>query len=267
VSRTVDSDMPPDGTEADCTCRGEHCALHNPESKKDPFDWHCQVCGVGFRTKTNTGNTPSHLYGNGPDMCIGSNKPAKEVTPSQKELLAMMDQGTDTVKYNRPCNVCNKDYRVHRGEGHPFDGRILPDRQSFATGAVRDNDKEARYDLVPSEPFRKLAVHYGRGAKKYEERNWEKGIPFMRMYASLMRHTQAWVSGEDIDQDETMQNPEHLVAALWNIVGLIELSQTHPELDDRPKKSRPEKKLAVGCNICGKYPCESPFACASARNS
>jgi hypothetical protein len=196
-------------------------------------------------------------------MCTGSNKPTREQvahalseSQKQKQLLDMMDQANDTVPQAghgssiglevEKCRHCGGDYNSHRKRDHPFERRYAMqpvDRQHFETGAVRDNDKEARYDLVPPVPLRKLSVHFGRGAKKYAERNWEKGIPFMRMYASTMRHMQAWVSGEDIDQDETMKNPEHLVAALWNIYCLIELSQTHQELDDRP--SKPKKSVAV----------------------
>jgi hypothetical protein len=108
------------------------------------------------------------------------------------------------------------------------------DVQQFHTGAIREA-KEERYDLIPPEPIRLLAVHYARGATKYAERNWEKGIPWSNLYNSARRHMDKWLAGEDIDPDPIMR-AHHLVAAIWNLVGLVDYATTHPELDDRPKK-------------------------------
>lgn len=216
---------------------------YDPEPKPQ-YDkgirYHCQICNAGFRSLTKLQHVPLHQSDAGGTICGGSEHAPKEYVPTEV------------------CPACKRT----PDEGHAPGCRDVPMKrttQSFETGAIRDSDKEERYDLVVPGPLRKLAIHFGRGAEKYEERNWEKGIPLMRMYASAFRHIQAWVSGEDIDHDETMQNPEHLVAALWNIYCMIELSQTHPELDDRPK--RPE-----GCGVCGESPCKSPVACASARD-
>jgi hypothetical protein len=104
-------------------------------------------------------------------------------------------------------------------------------RETHPTGAVREV-KEERYDLIPTEPIRLLAVHYGRGAKKYAERNWEKGLPWSNPFNSARRHMDKWLDGEDIDPDPVTQ-AHHLIAAIWNLVALVEFSKTHPELDDR----------------------------------
>lgn len=59
------------------------------------------------------------------------------------------------------------------------------------------------------EGVRRLAVLYGRGAIKYAERNWEKGIDTHQRVASLQRHFIKALRG-DIDED-------HIAAIAWNI--------------------------------------------------
>lgn len=58
-----------------------------------------------------------------------------------------------------------------------------------------------------------LSKHFEKGAIKYDERNWEKGIPEDRYIDSGMRHYLKYLNGEE-DED-------HFVAFLWNIACLI----------------------------------------------
>lgn len=51
-------------------------------------------------------------------------------------------------------------------------------RRAFDSGAVRDMaEGKGRCDLLPASAILRLARHFERGAEKYAERNWEKGIP------------------------------------------------------------------------------------------
>jgi hypothetical protein len=87
-------------------------------------------------------------------------------------------------------------------------------RTEFASGAVRDlQDGKGRYDLISPIALRRLAVHMENGAKKYGERNWEKGIPLSSFFDSAIRHLYKWLGG---DREE-----DHLAAAMWNIHCLI----------------------------------------------
>ncbi len=95
--------------------------------------------------------------------------------------------------------------------------------------------KLARFDLIPTEPLTKLAEHYGAGAEKYEDRNWERGYDWSLSYAALQRHLISWWGGEDIDE-ETKSN--HLVAVIWHAFALLEYTETHPEKDNRPNGNR-----------------------------
>ena len=99
-----------------------------------------------------------------------------------------------------------------------------------ATGGEK-GQKLARFDLVPVLPLTQLAEHYGRGAEKYADRNWERGTDWSLNYAALLRHVTEWWSGENVDSET---GSHHLVAVAWHAFALLEFAQTHPELDDRP---------------------------------
>lgn len=87
-------------------------------------------------------------------------------------------------------------------------------RQDFITGSRRDTQQgKGRPDLMPIEALRRLAVHYENGAAKYGDRNWEKGQPLSRYYASAMRHLWAFM---DLDFSE-----DHLSAISWNAFALV----------------------------------------------
>ena len=68
------------------------------------------------------------------------------------------------------------------------------------TGGTK-GQKLARFDLIPVGPLKAVAEQFGRGAAKYEERNWERGYPWSLSYAAAMRHLTACWNGEDWDQD------------------------------------------------------------------
>ena len=111
---------------------------------------------------------------------------------------------------------------------------VTPDgevRSVSSTGAEKGM-KLARYDLIPVTPLRLLAEHFGRGARKYEDRNWERGYEWSKSFAALMRHAWAFWGGEDIDEET---GSPHLTAVAWHAMAMQEYSRTHPEFDDRPK--------------------------------
>ena len=89
---------------------------------------------------------------------------------------------------------------------------------------------KARFDLISAGPLQELAMIYTYGAKKYADRNWEKGMAFGRLYAATQRHLNAFWSGQSIDEESGMH---HLAHAAFGMLALMELEKTHPELDDR----------------------------------
>lgn len=105
-------------------------------------------------------------------------------------------------------------------------------RVTSATGGEKGS-KEARYDLIPAEPLHLLATLYGRGAKKYADRNWEKGYDWALSFAAAQRHMWKFWAGEDIDEEMGLPHP---ICAVFHMLGLTEFLTTHPEFDNRPKR-------------------------------
>jgi hypothetical protein len=95
-----------------------------------------------------------------------------------------------------------------------WDSVIVQDsgnRRQFNTGAVRDmQEGKGRCDLLPAAALLRLARHFEAGAKKYGDRNWEKGIPLDSFIDSAMRHLLKYMDGQ---KDE-----DHLCAAAWNLL-------------------------------------------------
>lgn len=113
----------------------------------------------------------------------------------------------------------------------PEQSTISPFRPLVYEGGRKDDNGKARYDLIPPKPLEELAMLYAQGAAKYGDRNWEKGLRFGRVFAALMRHAWSWWRGE---RNCPIDGQHHLASVVWCAFALMQLEQTHPELDDRP---------------------------------
>src|ERR1035437_458730 len=70
------------------------------------------------------------------------------------------------------------------------------ERRTFETGAVRDrDDKKPRPDLISPHANMREGAWLALGAKKYEVRNWESGMPISECVASLCRHLESYKLG------------------------------------------------------------------------
>lgn len=90
--------------------------------------------------------------------------------------------------------------------------------------------KLARFDLIPAKPLWAVAEHYGKGARKYADRNWERGYAWSLSIGALERHLNLFKQGETLDEET---GSPHLAAVVFHALALLEFSETHPELDDR----------------------------------
>lgn len=110
------------------------------------------------------------------------------------------------------------------------------------TGGAK-GQKTARFDLLPVAALFEVAEHFGRGAEKYAERNWERGVNWSLPFAALQRHVWAWWGGEDIDADS---GQHHLAAVAWHALALLTyaLDETYSPLDDRPSVTRSAPNLS-----------------------
>lgn len=92
--------------------------------------------------------------------------------------------------------------------------------------------KIQRYSLLPWAELDEVAAHYGRGAAKYSDRNWERGYRWSLSMDSLMRHLTAWWGGESTDPET---GSSHLSAVVFHTLALRYFEKNHPAGDDRPK--------------------------------
>lgn len=107
---------------------------------------------------------------------------------------------------------------------------------SFIDDYLRKGTVQGLYSVVicfideyypdPQTALLELAKHYEDGANKYEERNWEIGIPLHCYIDSGVRHYLKFLRG---DKDEP-----HNRAFLWNMLGAIWTHENKPEMIDLP---------------------------------
>ena len=114
-------------------------------------------------------------------------------------------------------------------------------RRNFSTGAVRDvATGKGRYDLISPLVLERLAGLYERGAVKYADRNWEKGMELSVYMDSGLRHIFQFLEGK---RDE-----DHLVAGIWNFSALLHIEEMiergllPKELNNLPNYTKPINK-------------------------
>ena len=101
----------------------------------------------------------------------------------------------------------------------------------MSSGTKHDGDK-LRYDLFPPEALDEIAKVLTYGANKYDDRNWEKGIAYGRVFAATMRHLWSWWKREENDQETGIS---HLAHAGCNVLFLLAYRLRHMnKWDDRP---------------------------------
>lgn len=104
--------------------------------------------------------------------------------------------------------------------------------ETSSTGAMREKMNGLKYDLVP---FIEITEAYARvaefGARKYDSWNWSKGIPRVQVLGSLLRHTFAYIRGQDRDPESGLMHTDHII---WNAATLCH-SVEHDMEDGRRK--------------------------------
>jgi len=121
---------------------------------------------------------------------------------------------------------------VHGGGDIGVPGQVVESigPEAKPAGGRKDDQGKPRWDLVPMSAVESVVSVFTMGAKKYRDRNWEKGIAWLRVFAAVMRHLCAWRKGEDLDQESGLP---HLAHVAWGCLALLEYSRTKPEMDDR----------------------------------
>ena len=105
---------------------------------------------------------------------------------------------------------------------------------------IKHDDGKVRFELLPAGPLTELAKVYSAGARKYSDHQWRGGLRTTRLFGAALRHAFAWLGGETRNPGPGQEaGLHHLAQAAWNLLAIVEMEVTHPELDDRYKEKKP----------------------------
>lgn len=113
------------------------------------------------------------------------------------------------------------------------------DGQTLTTGQKKDEGK-ARWELLPYEVTAAVARILTVGARKYDARNWEKGIAYGRVFGAVMRHLHDWwtaklFGGDGINHtDGEESHLDHAITELMFLSAYEKRGLNGSEFDDRP---------------------------------
>lgn len=115
------------------------------------------------------------------------------------------------------------------------------ERASYSSGAQRDNSAgKGRFDLIPYQAIMRLARHFEAGARKYSDRNWEKGMDISRYVDAALRHMFKYLAGWN-DED-------HLAAVVWNCMCIMHHEKNLPHFQNLPAwEGRTSKWIVEEC--------------------
>lgn len=96
---------------------------------------------------------------------------------------------------------------------------------------LRYNKGKKRYDLLAPDAIDAVVDVFTFGANKYADRNWELGMSWMDVVASLKRHLAAFEFGVRSDDESHLLHTAHLA---WNALALLTYELRGIGTDDRP---------------------------------
>lgn len=105
--------------------------------------------------------------------------------------------------------------------------------ESKTEAATKYDAGKQRWDLLPAFALGEVVDVYTRGARKYADRNWEKGMSFSRVFRAMLSHAFKWWRGERYDKTDGQQ---HLASVAWCALALMEYEFRNVGTDDRPCK-------------------------------
>ena len=157
--------------------------------------------------------------------------------------MATIEEVRDAVQQFKSKAIADGGRSTVSGPQDIYAGKELQDsgeRRTFETGAQRDRQAgKGRFDLLPPTAIRALARVFEEGARKYECRGWEKGMPLCNYIDSALRHIS--------DHMEGKRDEPHIAQACWNLVAylhtatMIQRGLLPEDLNDLPNHMAKEK--------------------------
>lgn len=110
------------------------------------------------------------------------------------------------------------------------------------TAGLRFNEGKLRYDLMHPKAIDGLVQVLTKGSIKYAPRNWEKGMSWTSIIASLKRHLSAIERGEDYDAETGLLHADHVQCNAHFLSAYYSIA---PQYDDRAHKYLNTKKIGL----------------------
>ena len=113
--------------------------------------------------------------------------------------------------------------------------------KQFKGGGVREDvPGKGLYKYMSMTALKRIALRYEYGADKYgASDNYKKGLPISDCWDSAFRHL--------IDYMDGLNNEDHLAAAAWNIIAMMELEVNNPQWMDIPAR------VGLPCKVYPRY--------------
>lgn len=191
---------------------------------------------------------------------MNKNKESLKLTISPKgvPLVEVAEELYPTLKCSKQRTLCNGEleltYDIPKCSNI---SKLVPEKinkETKTVGARRYNADKTRLSLIPKEIIEELGKVYTKGAAKYSDfnsegmmtydgaNNWKKGLPYMDVVDSTLRHLYSWIDGEDQDPE---MGTEHLAHAIWNLGTLLYYSKHNKYLDNRPSKTKHMPRIGL----------------------
>lgn len=96
--------------------------------------------------------------------------------------------------------------------------------------AIRHNAGKLEWSLVDFRSLESLVRVLEFGKQKYSRNNWKKGLYTRETCESLLRHTYAFLEGQDLDEESGLSHIGHI---MFNAMALAHMLREKPEFDNR----------------------------------
>ena len=116
------------------------------------------------------------------------------------------------------------------------------------TDAKRFNNGKVPMHLLPFWLLEELAIHYGKGAEKYDPWNWIQGGSTDTCFGALVRHLTKWQAGQDLDEET---QTHHMCGVAWNALAILHGYKMGTDRDDRPKLPTEDANAITNATING----------------
>lgn len=98
----------------------------------------------------------------------------------------------------------------------------------------KDDQGKLRMDLISPDALKGMVGILNFGSSKYNDRNWEKGISFSRVYGAALRHLISFWDGHEIDEESGKMAIDHAQCCLHFLSHYLHNRDQYVKFDDRP---------------------------------